>query len=79
MDVIDAETRDSFPATAFAGGNRLRPPRRAMFDGPFLESKEIVGGVFLLRLASLEDAVRWAAASRFVVHGALEIRELWRS
>ena len=79
MDLIDAETHDSFPADARAGGNRLQPPRRATFDGPFLESKEIVGGVFFLRMTSLDAAVRWAAASRFVVHGALEIRELWRS
>jgi len=79
MDLIDAETRDAFPADAREGGNRLQPPRRATFDGPFLESKEIVGGVFFLRMASMDAAVRWAAASRFVVHGALEIRELWRS
>jgi hypothetical protein len=86
MDRIDAETHASFPATAFAGGNRLQPPtagrrvdRRAMFDGPFLESKEVIGGVFFLRMLAIEDAVRWAAESRFVVHGALEIRELWRT
>lgn len=79
MDRIDAETHDGFPADAFLGGNRLQPPRRATIDGPFLESKEVIGGVFFLRMHSLDDAVRWAAASRFVVHGALEIRELWRS
>jgi len=79
MDLIDAETQASFPADAFAGGNRLHPPRRATFDGPFLESKEIIGGVFFLRMTSMDEATRWAAASRFVAHGALEIRELWRS
>jgi hypothetical protein len=90
MDRIDAETRDAFPASAALGGNRLQPPsagrrvatqgdRRAMFDGPFLESKEVIGGVFFLRMMTMDDAVRWAAQSRFVVHGALEIRELWRS
>lgn len=79
MDRIDAETHDSFPADAFAGGNRLRPARRATFDGPFMEAKEVIGGVFFLRMLTIQDAVRWAAASRFVVHGALEIRELWRS
>jgi len=79
MDRIDAETRDAFPAAAALGGNRLQPPKRAMFDGPFLESKEVIGGVFFLRMMTIDDAVRWAAQSRFVVHGALEIRELWRS
>jgi hypothetical protein len=90
MDRIDAETKDAFPASAAAGGNRLQPPsagrrvathgdRRTMFDGPFLETKEVIGGVFFLRMMTIDDAVRWAAQSRFVVHGALEIRELWRS
>lgn len=89
MDRIDAQTRDAFPASAAAGGNRLLPPsagrriasqgdRRATLDGPFLESKEVVGGVFFLRMMTIGEAVSWAAQSRFVVHGTLEIRELWR-
>jgi hypothetical protein len=88
MDRVDGDS--SFPAGAFLGGVRLDAPttgrrvatrgeRRATFDGPFLESKEVIGGVFFLRLANLDEAVRWAAASRFVVHGALEVRELWRT
>jgi hypothetical protein len=48
-------------------------------DGPFLESKEVIGGLFFLRFASLDEAVEWAGATPFVAHGALEIRELWRS
>lgn len=90
MDRIDAETREGFPKEASLGGVRLQPPksgrriatrgeRRATFDGPFLESKEVIGGVFFLRMASIDDAVRWAASTPFVVHGTLEIRELWRT
>ena len=90
MDRIDAETRNAFPTASFLGGNRLEPPRagrrvatrgetRATFDGPFLETKEVIGGFFLLRMTSMEEAVQWAGESRFVVHGALEIRELWRT
>jgi hypothetical protein len=90
MDRMDAETRDHARAESFLGGVRLQPPsagrrvatrgdRRAMFDGPFLESKEVIGGLFVVRMMTLDEAVRWAGESRFVVHGALEIRELWRS
>ncbi len=50
-----------------------------MFDGPFLESKEVIGGVFFMRVASIEDAVAWALGTRFIAHGALEIREVWRT
>jgi hypothetical protein len=56
-----------------------RSERRATFDGPFLESKEVIGGLILLRMTSLDEAVRWAGGTRFVVHGTLEIRELWRT
>ncbi|HXN33647.1 MAG TPA: YciI family protein [Polyangiaceae bacterium] len=90
MDRIDAETKDRFPLESILGGVRLQPPRsgrrvamrgerRASFDGPFLESKEVIGGIFFLRMASIEDAVRWAGETGFVVHGALEIRERWRT
>jgi hypothetical protein len=90
MDRIDDETRGRFPEASFLGGLRLEPPRsgrriatrserRATFDGPFLESKEVIGGLFFVRMTSIENAVRWAAETRFVVHGALEIRELWRT
>jgi hypothetical protein len=90
MDRIDRETRGCFPEPSFLGGVRLESPtqrrrlapggeRRAPYDGPFLESKEVIGGLFLVRMTSLDEVVRWAGQTRFVVHGALEIRELWRT
>jgi hypothetical protein len=90
MDRIDEETSGRFPEASFLGGLRLEPPSsgrrivtrgegRATLDGPFLESKEVIGGLVFVRMTGIEDAVRWAAETRFVVHGALEIRELWRT
>jgi hypothetical protein len=90
MDRIDESTQECFPADRFRGGLRLLEPgrgrrvasaggRRVVFDGPFLESKEVIGGFFFMRMASLDEAVDWASRSEFVKHGALEIRELWRS
>jgi hypothetical protein len=90
MDRIDAESQNQFPQTGALGGVRLQPPkagrrvateggRREVFDGPFLESKEVIGGLFFVRMTSMEEAVRWASQTPFVVHGTLEIRELWRS
>ena len=90
MDRVEATSHGGFPDGAFQGGVRLMPPtsgrrvvtrgeRRASFDGPFLESKEVIGGVFVVRMASLADVVRWATPQAFLAHGALEIRELWRT
>jgi hypothetical protein len=90
MDRIEADTHDGFPDERFLGGVRLeapgrgrqiasRGPKRTVTDGPFLESKEVIGGLFFMRMADLDEAVRWAGTTRFMKHGALEIRELWRS
>jgi hypothetical protein len=82
MNRIDERTQEGFPAGRFRGGLRLLEPgrgRRVVFDGPFLESKEVIGGFFFMRMTSLDEAVDWASRSEFVKHGALEIRELWRS
>jgi hypothetical protein len=90
MDRIDESTRGRFPEHQFRGGARLEAPsrgrqlsftggRRAIFDGPFLESKEVIGGIFFMLMTSLDEAVEWAKSSAFVEYGALEIRELWRS
>jgi hypothetical protein len=89
MDRIDDETHANLP-DSFLGGVRLEHPssgrrvetrggRRAMFDGPFLESKEVIGGLFFVRVTGHDDAIRWLANTRHGVHGAIEIRELWRS
>lgn len=89
MDRIEAETRGRLVGDSILGGMRLEAPttgrrvaqrgeKRAAVDGPFLESKEVLGGVFFLRVRSLEEAVRWASETRFLAHGALELRELWR-
>jgi hypothetical protein len=91
MDRIDGSRRNNFPAGGTLAGVRLQPPgqgrtvrpssggQRAVFDGPFLESKEVIGGLFFLRMATIDEAVAWASESEMVNHGAVEIRELWRS
>jgi hypothetical protein len=88
MDRIDDDTKDKFPADRFLGGMRLQAPsagkridpaKRRVLDGPFLESKEVIGGLFFMAMATLDDALHWAATTGFVTHGALEIRELWRT
>ncbi|MFO0682149.1 MAG: YciI family protein [Sandaracinus sp.] len=86
MDRIDARTRNGFPGERWLGGVRLEAPRTGrrlasgtIFDGPFLESKEVIGGLFFLRMQSMAEAVAWAAQTPFVDEGALEIREVWRS
>lgn len=34
--------------------------KRAVLDGPFVESKELVGGFYLIEVKSREEAIEWA-------------------
>jgi len=88
MDRVDAETSSDFQHddAMFLGGVRLEGAgrrvlsergQRRVIEGPFAETKEVIGGLFVLQLASIDDAVRFALDSKFVRHVALEIRELW--
>ena len=45
-------------------------------DGPFLETKEAVGGYYLIEAADLDEAISWAGRLRevYVDHSGVEIR-----
>jgi hypothetical protein len=52
----------------------VRDGERLVTDGPFPETKEILGGVFLLDLPDLDEAIRLAALIPAAKHGSIEIR-----
>lgn len=54
---------------------RVRNGERIVTDGPFAETKEILGGVFLTELPDLDEAIRLAALIPSAQGaGAIEIR-----
>jgi len=53
---------------------RVRDGERLVTDGPFAETKEILGGVFLTDLPDLDEAIRLAALIPSAKHGCIEIR-----
>jgi hypothetical protein len=55
---------------------RVRDGERIVTDGPFAETKEVMGGVFLLELPDLDEAIRLAALVPTAEHGSLEIRPI---
>ena len=52
--------------------------KRYLVDGPFAESKELVGGFYIIEVASLEEAIQWAlrAPTGLGTDDILEIRQL---
>jgi hypothetical protein len=55
---------------------RVRNGERIVTDGPFAETKEVVGGIFVVDLPDLDEAIRLAALIPTAEHGSLEIRPL---
>lgn len=54
--------------------------KKTVVDGPFTESKELVGGYWLIQAKSLEEAIEWAKRAPFSPNGPdqeteIEVRE----
>ena len=54
---------------------RLRYPngKRSVIDGPFTESKEIIGGFYMVQMRSLDDALEWCHRFAKIIGEDLEI------
>lgn len=48
-----------------------------VLDGPYVDSKEQVGGIFVLDVADLDAAIQWAARCPAASKGAIEVRPAW--
>jgi hypothetical protein len=69
------EGRELAPA-ADAKVVRVRNGERIVTDGPFAETKEHLGGIFVTELPDLDEAIRIAALVPSAQQGSLEIRPL---
>ncbi len=45
-------------------------------DGPFAETKEILGGFYMLEVPDLDSALAWAAKCPLAPYGSVEVRPL---
>ncbi len=59
-------------------GKRVRfsGQKRTVFDGPFTETKELVGGYWLWQVKSMEEAVEWLKRAPFDQETEVEIRQV---
>lgn len=53
---------------------RVRDGRTQVQDGPHPDAKELCGGFVVIRAASMEDALAWAARSPAAEGGSVEVR-----
>jgi hypothetical protein len=60
--------------TATATTVRVRDGERMLTDGPYAETKEQLGGYYLLECNDLDEALNWAAQIPEAKFGAVEVR-----
>jgi hypothetical protein len=53
---------------------RVRDGQRIVTDGPFIESKEVIGGYYVIDVADLDEALDWAARIPNAHFGTVEVR-----
>jgi len=79
------EELEASGAWVFAGG--LMPAESAtvvrpsggevsMTDGPFAETKEVMGGFWIIEAADLDAALEWARKGALACEGPVEVRPL---
>jgi hypothetical protein len=75
-------------AKVLVGSNRLRPTSAAtavrttdgqlkVLDGPFAETKEQLGGYYLIDVPDLDAALSWAKRCPASRYGTVEVRPVW--
>jgi len=56
---------------------RIRDGKRLITDGPFAETKEQLGGYFLVEANDLDEAISIAARIPAARHGSVEVRPIF--
>jgi hypothetical protein len=75
-------------AGILVGSNRLRPVATAttvrvangktqVLNGPYAETREQLGGYYLIDVPDLDAALSWAARCPAASHGTMEVRPIW--
>lgn len=84
-----AYTRALSEAGVHVGSNRLHSVSDAttvsmqdgksrVLDGPYADTKEQLGGYYLIDVPDLDAAIAWANRCPGSMHGTVEIRPVWQ-
>ena len=50
--------------------------KRTVTDGPFAETKELIGGIIVVDVRSKDEAIEWAARLSEALDGEIEVRRV---
>jgi hypothetical protein len=69
---------DALKPVATATTVRIRDGKTLTTDGPFAETKEQLGGYYLIDVPNLEEALKWAAKCPSAPIGSIEVRPVMK-
>ena len=88
MAAYGAYTEAMKKAGIMVAGDRLQPSAAAttvrvadgktkVLNGPYAETKEQLGGYYIIDVPDLDAALSWAARCPGASHGVVEVRPIW--
>jgi hypothetical protein len=89
MAAYMAYTQALKDAGVYVDSDRLRPVsestqvrvspdgKTTVLDGPYVDTKEQLGGYYVIDVPDLDAAISWAARCPGASHGTVEIRPVW--
>ena len=69
--------RRSPAPTAAATTVRVADGKTKVLNGPYAETKEQLGGYYMIDVPDLDAALSWAARCPGASHGTIEVRPIW--
>jgi hypothetical protein len=84
-----AYTKALKDAGVWVAGERLRPVsdstqvrvspdgKTSVIDGPYADTKEQLGGFYIINVPDLDEAISWAARCPGATFGTMEVRPIW--
>ena len=67
---------EALQPTATATTVQLRDGKTLTTDGPFAETKEQLGGFYMIEAKDLDEAIGWAAKIPSAADGSIEVRPI---
>lgn len=88
MAAYGVYTQAMVQAGVLKAGDRLRPSSAAttvrsvggktqVLDGPYADTKEQLGGFYIVDVPDLDAALSWAERCPGAAHGVIEVRPIW--
>jgi hypothetical protein len=68
---------DRLQPVASATTVRIANGKTNVLNGPYAETREQLGGFYMIDVPDLDDALSWAARCPGASHGVVEVRPIW--